>query len=226
MRTSAPKMLLLFAVIMAIGALWSMGAFSDLDVATLTARLQAAGPWGWVVYILSMSFIAAAGMSTHPFLIASSLVWRPELAILLSWVGTLGSATVGFGFARFVARDQVQRRSPARFKKYDQALAERGFRTVFVLRLLFFTTPWMQLMMGASRVRFRDYMAATAVGNLPTIVIIILLSEQITAWYTAHPMETWPWGWVVAGALGVASVGTAVGVWGWRRGAEAERVLA
>ena len=226
MRTHVPKILLLFAVVTAIGALWSMGVFADLDVATLTARLEAAGPWGWFVYILIMSFIAAAGMSTHPFLIASSLVWRPELAILLSWVGTLGSAMVGFGFARFVARDQVQRRAPARFKKYDQALAERGFRTVFVLRIFFFTTPWMQLMMGASRVRFRDYMAATAVGNLPTIVVIILLSDQITAWYTAHPMETWPWGWVVAGALGVAALGTSAAVWWWRRDGESGRVLA
>ncbi len=178
-----PKLVLLLVVV-AIGVgLWVSGFEFDLDA--FIARVESAGMWGPVIFLLTASTIPAAGLSMHPFLVTAGMVWPPPLAVFLGWLGTMGSALVGFLFARYVARDWVQAKAPERFRRYDTALAERGFRTVLIARLVLFTTGWMQLMMGASRVKFRDYMAATAIGNLPVVVIVVLMGERIQQWLSS-----------------------------------------
>lgn len=182
-RRALPKLVLLGLVLGVAGGLYASGVELDLDA--IVARVEAAGVWGPLVFLAATATIPPAGLSMHPFLLTAGMVWDPVPAVLIAWTGTMASALSGFGFARYVARDWVQARAPERFRRYDAALAERGFRTVLLVRLVFFTTPWLQLIMGASRVRFRDYIAATAIGNLPTTVLVVVLGEQIARWLGA-----------------------------------------
>lgn len=182
-RRALPKLLLLGLVLSVAGGLYASGFEFDLDA--FVARVEAAGIWGPLIFLAATATIPPAGVSMHPFLLTAGMVWDPVPAVLIAWLGTMASAITGFCFARYVARDWVQARAPARFRRYDTALAERGFRTVLIARIVLFTTPWMQLMMGASRVRFRDYLAASAIGNLPVTVLVVVLGEQIARWLSA-----------------------------------------
>ena len=95
------------------------------------------------------------------------------------------AATAAFWAARTVAREAVQSRVPDRLRRWDDSLASQGFRTVLMLRLVFWTTFVVQMMFGLSRVRFRDYALGTALGNLPLIVVEVLFVDQVLRWLGA-----------------------------------------
>lgn len=191
-----PRLLRVLLVLLLLAGplyLWATGSLDDLSVEFVRQRLLEAGWWGGVGFLGTMATLQPLGVSVYIFLLAATLTWSAPIAIALGWTGTLLSAAISFGFARFVARDWVQKRVPDRFRRYEQRFVDHGFRTVLVLRLIFFTTPSLQLAMGASRLRFAPYMAASALGNLPTVVVAVLLGEEIAAWLVENPPETWPW---------------------------------
>ncbi len=93
--------------------------------------------WGYIVFLVSYTMLQPFGMPGTLFVMAAPLIWPWPVALALSMAGTMAASVVGFSFARFVARDWLERRLPARFHKYDDALAARAFVTVAVLRFIF-----------------------------------------------------------------------------------------
>ena len=53
-----------------------------------------------------------------------------------------------------------------RLKAFDDAIGRNGFATVLYMRLLYFPFTPMNFGMGLTQVRFRDYLAGTAIGIL------------------------------------------------------------
>lgn len=166
----------------ALGWLWRSGLLSSLDLETVRGLVAGAGPWGPSAFVLAFGLLQPFGVSAHLFVLSAALAWRPGAAILAAWSGSMVSAVVAFVTARYLARDAIQGLVPPRLRRWDEALAQSGFQTVLVLRLLFWTTFVVQLMYGLSRVRWRDYLLATALGNLPLIVLEVLFADQVLAW--------------------------------------------
>ena len=114
---------------------------------------------------------------------SAPLIWSPAHALLLSWIGAVVASAVAFGFARFVARDWAQDHAPARIRKLDEKLAQDGFRTVALLRLIFYTTPALQFALGVSRVRFRPFLLGTVVGVLPFTLLMTVFGAEVSAFF-------------------------------------------
>lgn len=177
-----PRILVAAVLAAAVVAVVLSGGPGALSPSVIKTRLLDAGPWGPVVFVVAYAALQPFGFSSHAFIVAAALVWTPEIGIALSWLGTLASSTVAFVFARWMGREWVQRRLPARLRRWDDALAARGFRTVLVMRLLLFTFGPMQLMLGVSAVRFVPFLAATALGVLPLIVVESYVGAGLVAW--------------------------------------------
>lgn len=141
------------------------------------------------------------------------LVWSPPLAFMLSWIGAIGTGLTSYGLGRFIVRDWVQQKLPSRLKRYDERLEKHSFRIVLLLRLLFFTTPSVQLMLGVSRVRFIPFLLATALGYVPIPLIFTLFGASGIAWIEAHPGKT-----LAIVAVGIATLLLAGAIyWSLRR---------
>lgn len=166
-----------------IGVLVS-GVFEGLSPESIRARLLESGPWGPLAFVLAFALLQPFGAAAHVFIVGSSLVWPPVVAFVLSWVGALAAGCVAFVFARYMGRSWVQPRLPDRLAAYDARLAERGFRTVLIMRLLLFTFGPMQLMFGVSRVRFVPFLLASAVGLMPMIAVEIGLGASALELWT------------------------------------------
>jgi uncharacterized membrane protein YdjX (TVP38/TMEM64 family) len=113
------------------------------------------------------------------FIVAAPLIWPWQVAFVLSMIGTMCASVVGFSFARFVARDFVAARIPARFRKYDQALERRGFRTVFVLRLIFWMPQVLHSFLGVSKVSFWTHFWGSLFGYVLPLFLVSYLSSTI-----------------------------------------------
>jgi uncharacterized membrane protein YdjX (TVP38/TMEM64 family) len=169
--------------ILAVGvALLLSDVHESLSPDSVKQRLLALGPWGATLFVLAFAGLQPFGVSAHIFIIAASLVWSPSFGALLSWVGALAASSVAFAFARYMGRGWVQARLPARMRRWDERLAGDGFRTVLVLRLLFFTFGPMQLMLGVSKVRFVPFLAASALGLAPMIVLESYVGGNVVMW--------------------------------------------
>ena len=182
-RLQTTRRVLVPILILAVPALlWWSGALSDFDLDAVRALVEQAGAWGPVLFLLMFALLQPFGISSHVFILTAAVIWPPQIALPLSWSGTMLSAIVAFFTSRVLARDVIQKRIPKRFRRWDDALAERGFRTVLMLRLLFFTTFLVQFMFGLTKVRWRDYLLGTALGNLPMIVLEIIFADKVLAW--------------------------------------------
>ncbi len=125
---------------------------------------QKAGPWGGVLFVGAYACLQPFGVNGLVFLLSAPLIWTPTEAFLLNWAGTIGTGLFSFLVARFVARDWIQQRLP-RIRRFDERLQTNGFRTVFLLRLIFYTTPTVQWALGVSRGRLRPVPRRDCLGR-------------------------------------------------------------
>jgi uncharacterized membrane protein YdjX (TVP38/TMEM64 family) len=169
---------------LATGALlvWRTGLLADFDLDALQGWVAAAGPGGPVAYLALFSLLQPFGLSAHVFLVAAGLLWPTAIGLPLGIVGLMGGAAVSFGFARQMGKAAVQDRIPEKLARHEQALADRGLRTVFLLRLAFFTFFPVSLAMGVSKVSWRDYLLGTLLGCLPMAVVDVVLAHEVAAW--------------------------------------------
>jgi uncharacterized membrane protein YdjX (TVP38/TMEM64 family) len=135
--------------------------------------------------------------------IPAGMIWPKLEAFALSLLGSVLAGSVGFGFARFLARDWVARHLPARFRRFDELLARRGLEAVILVRVVFFLTPPAHWVLGLSKVRYSTFLLGSAIGFLPGIAALTFLGGGLVEWLRQRP----PWTWaLVIGVIGAGVI--------------------
>jgi uncharacterized membrane protein YdjX (TVP38/TMEM64 family) len=186
MPLSARRVTRLAAALAALGlivAVHRIGLFHQLsDPAQLKEFLLERGAFGQLAFVASYAALQPFGIPGTVFVFAAPLIWPWPIAFVLSMIGTMAATTVGFLFARFMARDWVAARVPSRFRRYDEALARRAFLTVFVLRLVFWMPQALHIFFGLSRVRFATHFWASLTGYLLPLFLVSYFGAGLLAW--------------------------------------------
>ena len=212
------RILLIVVVIVvavALAAAWSGGWFEDLEAESLGATLRGTGIWAPLVYTLAFALLEPFFVPGILFIVAGSLVWSWGPLFLLSWAGAVGAGIVGFGFARTIGRDWVQRHLPERMRRYDERLETRGFTTVVIVRVLFFLAPPAHWLLGLSRVSFGPFVLGSMVGFVPGMAILTAVGKGTVDWLSTQS----PW----IGVALVAGVALVFALIWWRRSSRAIR---
>jgi uncharacterized membrane protein YdjX (TVP38/TMEM64 family) len=210
----SPQMARIAAVLVVVAALvvaQRLGVFQRFAEPALVARtLVDLGPWGYVAFIAAYAVLQPFGVPGTVFIVAAPLIWPWPVAFALSMTGTMAASVVGFSFARLVAREWVSRLIPARFRKYDEALAARAFATVFLLRLVFWMPPLLHAFFGVSRVRFWTHFWASLAGYVLPLFLVSFFGQRLFDAAKDAPPTVWV-------GLGVGVVIVALATWGVRR---------
>lgn len=180
------------------------------EPAELARTLVELGPWGYLAFVAAYAMLQPFGVPGTAFIVAAPLIWPWPIAFGVSMAGTMAASVVGFSFARLVAREWIERRIPARFRKYDAALAERAFATVFVLRLIFWMPPLLHAFFGVSKVRFWTHFWASFVGYLLPLFLVSFFGQKLFEAMKDAPPSVWA-------ALAVTAALVAGGAWVVRR---------
>ena len=176
------RVALLLSLVVAIFWLYASGTYQNINLEGFRQWLRAQGVFGGVLFVLAYSFLQPLGINGLLFLLSAPAVWNGPEAFALNWIGTIGCGLTSFVFARFVAREWVQRRIPAKIRRFDERLAHDGFRTVFLLRLIFYTNPALQYALGVSHVRTRPFLLGSALGVLPFTLFITFAGARVAQW--------------------------------------------
>lgn len=169
-----------------------MGLFEIFgEPARIKQALLSLGPWGYVAFVLAYAALQPFGVPGTVFVLAAPLIWPWPVAFALSMAGTMAASVVGFSFARFVARDWVSARVPARFRAYDEALAKRAFVTVFTLRFIFWMPPLLHAFFGISRVPFWTHFWGSAAGYFFPLLATSYFGPKVFDLLRAAPPSFW-----------------------------------
>jgi uncharacterized membrane protein YdjX (TVP38/TMEM64 family) len=191
-------------------ARWA-GVFDQVgEPARLAKSLVDLGAWGYLAFVIAYAALQPFGLPGTVFVFAAPLIWPWPVAFGLSMVGTMAASVVGFSFCRFIARDWISKRIPARFRKYDEALATRAFATVFLLRLVFWMPPLLHAFFGVSKVRFWTHFWGSLAGYVLPLLLVSYLGQQVWGTLKDLPPRVW------LGALAALAV-VALAVWVGRR---------
>ncbi|WP_438015253.1 VTT domain-containing protein [Sorangium sp. So ce315] len=187
------------------------------EPARIKLALVELGPWGYVAFVAAYAALQPFGVPGTVFILAAPLIWPWPVAFALSMAGTMAASVVGFSFARFVARDWVSRRVPARFRAYEEALRRRAFITVFMLRLVLWMPPMLHAFFGVSGVRFSTHFWGSLAGYFLPLLATAYFGERIFDALRDAPPSAWV-------GMGAALITVTVGLWLARRRAGQEVV--
>ncbi len=183
-RTALIKaVLLLLFIVAAVLTVRSSGVREFLTVEQLGARLEAAGFWAPLVFIL----IYAAGICLFvPGTLLTALgaaIFGPYWGFVYVWIAAMLGAAGAFLIGRYLGREFAASLIGDRLAKYDDAIERHGFATVLYLRLVYFPFTPMNFGMGLTKVRFRDYLWGTGMG--------IVVGTFIFTFFVGTIKEVW-----------------------------------
>lgn len=174
-------------VVVAVAALMfaaqRAGILRELDDPARAARsIAALGASGYAAFVVAYALLQPFGVPGTVFIVVAPLIWPWPVAFALSMAGTMAASVTGFSFARFVARDWFAKRVPERFKRYEDAIARRGFATVFVLRLVFWMPPLLHAFFGISKVRFWTHFWGSLAGYVAPLLAVSYFGPKFLEW--------------------------------------------
>jgi uncharacterized membrane protein YdjX (TVP38/TMEM64 family) len=138
------------------------------------------------LFTFTLAFVAiygigtAAGIPGLPFTVAAGVLFGTVIGSVLAWAGAISSAAAGYWIARTIGHDVV-RRWLTRYSRVDRAINDaRDFAGMLRLRLI----PVLPLGIvsfagGLARAPFGPYMAATAIGLVPSTVIYTYFADSL-----------------------------------------------
>jgi uncharacterized membrane protein YdjX (TVP38/TMEM64 family) len=134
------------------------------------------------------------------------IAFGPWKGFIYGMCGMIIAGIASFLPGRLVRRDTVRRLAGPRVNRLSAALYHRGALAVAIVRLVPIA-PFVvvNLVMGAMRIRLRDFILGSLVGVLPGMLTATVLSDQVSR-VLADPADINGWMIAIAAAILVTLV--------------------
>jgi uncharacterized membrane protein YdjX (TVP38/TMEM64 family) len=150
------------------------------SVETVRSTADAAGGSGWAVLVVGLGLLLLGPVPRSATSVLAGVVLGFGAGVLVALAGGLLGALGAFSLSRTLGRSTALRLAGPRLTRFDRLASDRGFASVLVGRLLP-VLPFVAVSYGAGLlgVRFRPYLAATAVGLIPSTVVQVGLGASV-----------------------------------------------
>jgi uncharacterized membrane protein YdjX (TVP38/TMEM64 family) len=131
-------------------------------------------------FVLVYGLGTSIGVPGLPFTVVAGVLFGTVLGSFVSWMGGMLSGAIGYWIARTVGHDVIVRWLK-RYKRADSAVANaRDFAGMLRLRLIpVLPLGTVNFVGGLARAPFGSYMAATAIGVIPSTVIYCYFADSL-----------------------------------------------
>ncbi len=198
----AIALMCLLAVALALA--WTFSPLADLvtrENVTEWGREFSRFYWAPVVVILAYTPASYAMFPRWLITMIAVIAFGPWKGFIYGIAGMLIAGLASFLPGRLVRRDTVRRLAGPRINRLSAALYHRGALAVAIVRMVPIA-PFVvvNLVMGALRIRLRDFILGSLVGVLPGMLTATVLSEQVSR-VLADPADLNGWLIAIAAAL-------------------------
>lgn len=170
--------------LLALGAVvYGVMASGVLKLATPEAirdQVVAWGPWAPAGYLVLFTFVPLTLFPDAVLAVASGMAFGMVRGFLLTWAGALLGGSLAFWLARLIGQEAWEKVLRKLGHKPHAVPAMNGFVSVLLLRLVPLV-PFDVVSYGAglSHVRYRDFLAATAVGIIPGVFVYVNVGDKL-----------------------------------------------
>src|SRR4030088_1476666 len=103
----------------------------------------------------------------------------PWAGFALAGIGAIASAMVTYGIGAAIGREAVETVMGPRLHRVRRSIAERGTLAVAAVRLVPIAPfTLVNLVAGASKIPFADYLFGTVIGMAPGLILMSALGHQ------------------------------------------------
>lgn len=124
-----------------------------------------------------------AGLIMFPVMLliaVTGMVFGPVEGFFYALAGTLLSGATTYGLGRWLGRDTVRKLVGPRINRLSKHIAKQGILAMVIIRMLPIA-PYtvVNMIAGASHIRFQDYMIGTMLGMLPGIALTVTFVHNL-----------------------------------------------
>jgi uncharacterized membrane protein YdjX (TVP38/TMEM64 family) len=190
-----PRLLLKWGLALAAAAgllalLWLGASRLDLDLGGFADRVVsgieglAGSPWRVPLVLAAFVMASVVAVPILALIGATVVALGPVLGFACSAVGTLLAASATFGMGRLIGRQPLHRWFGAKLEALERRIAKRGVVAIALIRKVPVAPfTFVNMLIGALGIRYRDFIFGTALGMLPGIAAFAFVSERvIDAW--------------------------------------------
>lgn len=179
-------LLIMIPIVFVINPQWftAIRSFLSLDSLSLLADyFRSLGIWAPFISIALM--IAQGIIAPLPSFVitaANGLAFGIPLGIIISWTGGMAAALVMFLLARLLGASFVEKitKKSDLLAKANRYSGENGFFLILVARVIpIVSFDIISLIAGLSNIRFRSFVIATAIGQLPGTILYTIVGHDI-----------------------------------------------
>jgi phospholipase D1/2 len=163
------------------------GWFAAPTLATMTAH--EISEWlrphrhAWYALPFVVGAFVLLGLAMVPVLVlitVTGVIFGPVLGPIYAMAGCLASASTGFAIGRWTGLGRIERVGGARVTQLVESLERNGTFAVFLLRKI--PAPFLlaNVVAGASRVRYRDFVVGTVLGMTAAVVALAGFGYHLT----------------------------------------------
>ena len=147
----------------------------------------------WRVPLVLVVFVVASVLSVPILALigATVVTLGPVLGFVCSAVGTMLAASATFGVGRLIGRKPLKRWLGPKLDALERRVSERGVIAIALIRKVPIAPfTFVNMLIGALGIRYRDFILGTALGMLPGIAAFAFVSERaIDAWREPTPQN-------------------------------------
>ena len=130
--------------------------------------------------IVILAFIAFGLAPVLLLITLTGIAFGPVLGPIYAMAGCLASASIGFGIGRWLGPDRVARLGGERVTTVTRALRRNGTLAVFFVRKVPAPFILANIVIGASTVRYRDFLLGTVLGMAAIVIALAGFGYQFT----------------------------------------------
>ncbi|MEK7579570.1 MAG: VTT domain-containing protein [Patescibacteria group bacterium] len=168
---SVARILILFVVLILAVTVIELGLINPGELEKMRGMFESLGIWAPFVYVGLYMLLNILLLPATPLMLAAGILFGSLWGGIYTWMGAMLGSTCAFFIARFLIHDFIVKRLLSRFSSiqtHEEYFVRHGFVMTIFLRM----TPVVpfnlaSVILGATRMPFRDYFFGTAVGIIP-----------------------------------------------------------
>jgi phospholipase D1/2 len=201
------------ALLVAAGAAaaWRWTPLKDVLSPSVLAQWVGAYRHHWLACPFTVGVFVLAEFLFFPVLLLvlfTGIVFGPWLGSAYALAGCMASAAAGYGAGHLLGPRRLERWGGRRVKTISEKMGKKGVMVVFLARKVPAPYTLVNLVAGASRIRFVDFMLGTLLGMGTGVVALAVFGDQMSTLWTS---PSWPRIALAAGLFFVPVV-VAVGI--------------
>ncbi|WP_053216196.1 TVP38/TMEM64 family protein [Guptibacillus hwajinpoensis] len=179
-------LLIMIPIIFFINPQWFTAIRSFLSLESLSLLADYFRSLGiWAPFISIALMIAQGIIAPLPSFVitaANGLAFGIPLGIIISWTGGMAAALVMFLLARILGASFVEKitKKSDLLAKANRYSGENGFFLILVARIIpIVSFDIISLIAGLSNIKFRSFVIATGIGQIPGTVLYTIVGHDI-----------------------------------------------